>query len=128
MRSRDLGEGRETVDREGGRAAQARGAGGAAISGCWRWYAQPVRSSREGAKVGRIQADRSKTAVERPTAVRRIDPTGNVTTVAGDGDAGYADGQPGLGEVNGPGGVAFDASGNVFITDTLNNCIRKLVP
>ncbi len=60
--------------------------------------------------------------------VRRIDlGTGIITTVAGNGTLGFA-GDGGLAELaalNGPRGVAVDAQGNVVVSDSLNNRIRK---
>jgi len=52
----------------------------------------------------------------------------NVITVAGGGGPGYS-GDAGLATsalLDGPSGVAVDASGNVFIADTLNNVIREV--
>jgi hypothetical protein len=52
----------------------------------------------------------------------------NVITVAGSGSGGYY-GDGGLATsatLNGPSGVAVDASGNIFIADTLNNVIREV--
>jgi large repetitive protein len=53
---------------------------------------------------------------------------GAVTTVAGDGTQGFT-GDGGLAtaaELNSPSGVTIDASGNIFIADTLNNLIRRV--
>ena len=54
--------------------------------------------------------------------------TGVITTVAGNGIAGYnGDSLPGDGaELNGPTGVAVDAAGDVFIADWGNNRIREV--
>jgi len=54
--------------------------------------------------------------------------TGIVSTAAGNGQAGYS-GDGGLAvnaELGGVSGVAVDASGNLYIADTLNNAIRKV--
>jgi trimeric autotransporter adhesin len=64
----------------------------------------------------------------RNSVVRRIDPTGVITTIAGTGQAGYS-GDGGLAteaRVNAPEHVAVDAAGNVYIEDTGNNCIRMI--
>ena len=60
--------------------------------------------------------------------IRKVAPGGAVTTLAGSGAQGYADGI-GLGAVfNGPWGVATDASNNVYVSDTFNGCIRRVTP
>ncbi len=61
--------------------------------------------------------------------VRRIDrATGIVKTVAGDGRAGYdGDGGPATSAaLNGPFGVALDASGNLYVADTDNHRVRRV--
>jgi hypothetical protein len=53
---------------------------------------------------------------------------GKITTVAGDGSAGY-DGTATVAtatSLNQPGGVAVDGAGNLYIADTNNNVIRKV--
>jgi sugar lactone lactonase YvrE len=56
--------------------------------------------------------------------------TGIITTVAGNGTAGYSgDGGPATSaELNGPSGVAVDGAGNVYVGDSGNGLIRMLVP
>jgi hypothetical protein len=53
---------------------------------------------------------------------------GIITTVAGNGTAGYSgDGGPATAtELNYPTGVAVDATGNLYIADFQNSCIRKV--
>ena len=61
--------------------------------------------------------------------VRRVNlQTGQVTTVAGTGTAGFnGDNIPATSaELNLPTGVAVDFSGNIFIADTLNQRIRRV--
>lgn len=57
--------------------------------------------------------------------IRKVTPAGTITTVAGAG-AGYSgDGGPATAALlRSPGGLVFDASGNLFIADTGNNAIR----
>lgn len=50
-----------------------------------------------------------------------------VTTFAG-GGSGYADGPTSVSAFNLPQGMVTDASGNVFVADFKNNCIRKITP
>ena len=61
--------------------------------------------------------------------IRRVDAaTGIITTVAGNGTAGYGgDGSAATGaNLNDPIGVAVDSVGNVFIADTFNQRIRRV--
>jgi uncharacterized protein (TIGR03437 family) len=62
------------------------------------------------------------------SVVRKVSTSGAITTVAGNGSQGYSgDTGPATGAtLNGPEGVAVDASGNLYITDTLNGVIRKV--
>jgi murein DD-endopeptidase MepM/ murein hydrolase activator NlpD len=61
-------------------------------------------------------------------AIRRITPDGRVTTIAGDGVAGYQDGPGPQARFNAPIGIAVDASGRVIIADTYNDRIRAIAP
>jgi uncharacterized protein (TIGR03437 family) len=67
-------------------------------------------------------------AVPLNSRIREISAGGTITTVAGDGVAGfYGDGGlPTNALLNHPAGVAVDASGNIFIADTGNNRIREV--
>jgi sugar lactone lactonase YvrE len=60
--------------------------------------------------------------------VRKVDTSGIITTVAGNGTYGYSgdSGAATSAELNGPYGVAVDSSGNIFIADLNNNRIRKV--
>jgi len=60
--------------------------------------------------------------------VRRITPAGVVTTIAGSGKEGNADGTGKAASFNGPEGVAVDSAGNVYVADYGNNEIRKITP
>jgi len=60
--------------------------------------------------------------------IRRVDPNGIISTVAGNGNAGYF-GDNGLAtdaELNSPSRVIIDEVGNLYIADTGNNCIRRV--
>ena len=60
--------------------------------------------------------------------VRKVNRSGIISTIAGDGSAGYA-GDGGLAvfaSLNYPTGVAVDGAGNVYIADCNNNRIRKV--
>ncbi|MBK6848117.1 MAG: hypothetical protein IPG96_11480 [Proteobacteria bacterium] len=61
--------------------------------------------------------------------IRKIDTTtGAVTTAYGSGSPGYLDGTGRYALFNQPHGVARDASGNLYVTDSGNNRIRKVTP
>jgi len=58
--------------------------------------------------------------------IRKIAPDGTVTTLAGTGVAGNADGVLTSAKFNSPQGVAVDQFGRVFVTDTGNSDIRMI--
>ncbi|HEV3200414.1 MAG TPA: hypothetical protein VGZ73_21060 [Bryobacteraceae bacterium] len=66
--------------------------------------------------------------------IRKVSTTGTITTVAGNGNAGYSgDGGPDaapatFAQLNTPAGVAMDGAGNLYIADAGNNRIRMVTP
>jgi sugar lactone lactonase YvrE len=60
--------------------------------------------------------------------VRKVDTSGNITTVAGNGIASYSGdgGRATSAELNYPTGVAIDRGGNLFIADYGNNRVRQV--
>ena len=60
--------------------------------------------------------------------VRKVDASGVITTVAGNGDMAYSgDGGPATeASLNRPSGVFMDAHGNLYIADTGNHRVRKV--
>jgi sugar lactone lactonase YvrE len=68
------------------------------------------------------------TAEFRGHRIRKITPEGVVTTMAGSGKPGFADGTGAEASFNTPQGVAVDASGNVYVSESGNHRIRRITP
>jgi sugar lactone lactonase YvrE len=62
--------------------------------------------------------------------IRKVNTSGIITTVAGDGECCYGGdgGAATSAQLCYPSGVALDAGGDLYIADTCNNRIRKVVP
>jgi uncharacterized protein (TIGR03437 family) len=62
--------------------------------------------------------------------IRKVDPSGAISTVAGTGAAGFSgdEGPAIAGSINAPRGVVVDDNGDIFIADTGNNRIRQVTP
>jgi uncharacterized protein (TIGR03437 family) len=63
-------------------------------------------------------------------SIRKVDPTGTITTVAGTGIAGNGgdEGPATSASLNAPRGIAVDDNGDLYISDTGNNAIRLVTP
>ena len=62
--------------------------------------------------------------------IRKVAPTGTISTVAGTGAPGFSgdEGPATAAGINAPLGVAVDDNGDIFIADTGNNRIRQVTP
>ena len=58
--------------------------------------------------------------------IRKINANGQVTTVAGDGEVGFKEGNGNEAEFHFPGGIVIDHQGNLFVADRGNDRIRKI--
>ncbi len=58
--------------------------------------------------------------------IRKVSPAGVVSTLAGSGTGGFADGAGAQAQFYYPGGVAVDGAGNVYVADGSNHRIRKV--
>ncbi|MEI6209607.1 MAG: FG-GAP-like repeat-containing protein [Desulfuromonadales bacterium] len=59
-------------------------------------------------------------------SIRKITPSGSVTTFAGGGGSGSNDGTGTSAKLNEPRGIAVDSSGNLYVADYDNHIIRKI--
>jgi sugar lactone lactonase YvrE len=59
--------------------------------------------------------------------IRKVDPSGKILTIAGNGTAGFSGdgGAATNAQLNAPRGVCADGAGNILIADAGNHCIRK---
>ena len=60
--------------------------------------------------------------------IRKVTPSGVVTTLAGMAGGGNTDGTGVAAGFNTPKGIAADSTGNVYVADTFNHMIRKITP
>src|SRR5262249_26744320 len=69
-------------------------------------------------------------ADSRNHRIRKVTPSGIISTVAGTGDPGFSGdgGSAAAAQLNFPTDIVVDSKNNLYVADTLNNRIRKLTP
>jgi sugar lactone lactonase YvrE len=109
-------------------------AGGGSVGGTAGGYADGSGTAATFYHPGGVAVDSSGNVYVADNTyclIREITISGVVSTLAGGGSAGgtasgHADGIGTAATFNSPGGVAVDASGNLYIADSSNNLIRKM--
>jgi len=104
------------------------------LAGSPQTFTQPgyIDSTGTGAEVsgpGGVAVDAAGTVYVADYGthhIRRINPAGTVTTLAGTGAAGYVDDNGAIAQFHLPGGIAVDSSGTLYVVDMFNNAVRKI--
>jgi sugar lactone lactonase YvrE len=89
----------------------------------------PAAQARFQAQDGGLVADRQGNlfvADYNNQRVRKINASGEVSTIAGNGFVGFVNGSGAFAEFHQPSGVAMDSLGNIYVIDALNYRIRKI--
>lgn len=83
-----------------------------------------------GSPIGVALDDIGNVYVSDPSShsILRITQMGDISTFAGSGTAGSTDGKGIAASFDAPAGIAFDASGNMYVADFSNSVIRKITP
>ena len=72
--------------------------------------------------------DGKKSGFDGATCIRRVTPDGEVSTLAGTIESGFADGKGDQARFRIAVGLAVDSKGNVYVADSGNRRIRKVTP
>jgi ABC-type branched-subunit amino acid transport system substrate-binding protein/sugar lactone lactonase YvrE len=97
--------------------------------GHWGYRDGPGAQARFSGIVGMATDSQGNIYVaEHGNRIRHISPDGLVSTLAGTGIAGHADGPALDARFNLPRGLMVDLAGNVYVADTFNHCIRVIRP
>ena len=60
--------------------------------------------------------------------IRKITPSGLVSTFAGSGEAGFLNDTGAAAQFENPNALAIDSTGNLYVADEANHCIRRITP
>ncbi|MBL9136272.1 MAG: hypothetical protein JNK85_10405 [Verrucomicrobiales bacterium] len=90
----------------------------------------PAASSRFSSPLGVCVDDAGNVYVADTgnNRIRKISATGDVSTVAGDGNAGLVNGPGATARFNFPNDVVVDRAGCLFVTEFNNHTVRKITP
>ncbi|MEL1242834.1 HYR domain-containing protein, partial [Flavobacterium sp. DGU11] len=85
------------------------------------------------AKFGQLQVLQNDTAgnlfiYDSNARIRKITPSGIVSTIAGSNMGSFADGAPDTAQFNFPDGLAINPDGTIYVADRFNHRIRKVAP
>ena len=91
---------------------------------------KPATSVAIGLPYGVVVDDEGNLYYSEYTFIGKVDRSGVLTVIAGDGQRGYSgDGGPATSaSILLPQGLALDANGDLYFADTENSCIRRLAP
>jgi len=95
---------------------------------CCRLYAQAPNISYQNPQVYSTNTAITPLLPKNTGGVVPATAYGQVSTFAGNGTVGLADGQGSAAQFNGPRAIAIDKQGNLYIADEGNNKIRMITP
>jgi hypothetical protein len=94
----------------------------------WAFADGPSATAKFSSTYGMVIDKSGALIVSDGTAhrIRRIS-EGVVSTIAGDGTAGFVNGDGSVARFNLPYGLAINSAGEIFVCERLNHAIRKIV-